>query len=323
MIQDKTIIAAIPLALKEVDIPFLGEKSHGKVRDIYITDGKRILITTDRQSAFDHVLGLIPYKGMVLTLLSEFWFNETRDIVDNHMISVPNPNVMIAKDCQAIPIEMIVRGYMTGVTTTSIWYSYQRGERTIYGLEFPEGLKKNDKLPRAVITPTTHGGGKGGHDERLTEKEILEKNLVSKELWEQMKKVSLALFEKGADICKKAGLILVDTKYEFGLQNGKLTLIDEIHTPDSSRFWIEKTYKQRIEMGLEPDNFDKEFLRLWYAERGYTGDGTPPAMTEELIVKTATRYISVYEKITGKIFNAISLEKRSDEIIQHITQALT
>lgn len=304
MIQSKTILKSLPNVLKTVNIPQLGKKYQGKVRDFYIKDGKRILITTDRQSAFDVILGFIPYKGAVLNLLSVFWFDKTKHIVPNHMIAVPHPNVLIAKNCQPIPVEMVVRGYISGVTKTSIWYSYKKGERSIYGLKFPEGLQKNQKLPRPVITPTTHGGGKGGHDERLTRNEIIKRKIVDKKLYEQMEKASLELFDFGSKLCKKRGLILVDTKYEFGLYKGKLTLIDEIHTPDSSRFWIAETYKERFEKGLELENFDKEFLRLWYFKRGYRGDGTPALMSKQLIIDLTKRYISVYEKITGKIFKA-------------------
>lgn len=280
-----------------------GKKYQGKVRDFYIKDGKRILITTDRQSAFDVILGFIPHKGVILNLLSAFWFDKTRDIIVNHKIVVPEPNVLVARDTKPIPVEMIVRGFLTGVTKTSIWYSYERGERLIYGIRFPDGLKKNQKLPRPIITPTTHPApGSALHDERLTRQEIIDRKIVSKKLYEQMEKVALLLFARGTAICARRGLILVDTKYEFGLYKGKLMLIDEIHTPDSSRFWIKKTYESRFRRGLEPENFDKEFLRLWYVKRGYRGEGNPPAMPKSLISAVSRRYISVYETITGKKF---------------------
>lgn len=318
MIQKRTILKALPHVFKSIDIPELGKKMQGKVRDIYFKDNTRILITTDRQSAFDVILGNIPFKGAVLTRLSRFWFEKTKDIIPNHMISVPDPNVLVGRDCQGISVEMIVRGYISGVTNTSIWYSYQRGERDIYGIKFPDDLKKNQKLKTPVITPTTHGGGKDGHDERLTRDEIIESGLVSETVYKQMEDTALKLFERGTRICEKQGLILVDTKYEFGIHKGKLMLMDEIHTPDSSRFWIKKTYKERIENGLEPENFDKEFLRLWYAKRGYKGDGPPPLMEEDLIVQTAQRYISVYEKITGKKFQAFEypIEERIKKNLQ-------
>jgi len=291
------------LNTKTIDLPNLGKKYQGKVRDFYIKEDKRILITTDRQSAFDVILGHIPFKGQVLNLLSKFWFEKTKHIVPNHMISVPHPNVMITRNCQPIPVEMVVRGYISGVTKTSIWYSYERGERIIYGLKFPNGLKKNQKLPHPIITPTTHPlAGSTVHDERLTREEILKKKILSEKLFKQMSRIALKLFAYGSALCKSKGLILVDTKYEFGLYKDKLTLIDEIHTPDSSRFWISKTYKKRFSSNKEPENFDKEFLRLWYVKRGYRGEGKPPAMAKELIVALAKRYIAVYEKITGKKF---------------------
>ena len=304
MITEKVILKSIPKVLKTIDLP-LEKKLQGKVRDIYFKNNKRILITTDRQSAFDVILGCIPFKGAVLNQLSAFWFKKTKHIINNHLLKIPDPNVSVTKNCQPIQVEMIVRGYITGVTKTSIWYSYKRGERLIYGLKFPDGLKKNQKLPKPIITPTTHPlAGTTGHDERLTREQIIAKKIVGKKLYEQMEKTALALFKYGTKLCLSKELILVDTKYEFGIHNGKLTLIDEIHTPDSSRFWIAKTYKKRFEKGLEPENFDKEFLRLWYVKRGYRGDGPPPAMAKELIVAVAKRYIGVYEKLTGKKFKA-------------------
>ncbi len=302
MISKKKIIENIPNVLKTVNISGLGKKHQGKVRDIYILGAKRIFITTDRQSAFDKVLGLIPYKGQVLTKLSAFWFDKTKDIIQNHLISVPDPNVLLVKECKLIPIEMVVRGYITGVTDTSIWGSYEQGERVIYGIKFPEGLKKNQKLPEYVITPTTKADF-GFHDERLTEKEILQKKIVDPKIWKQMKKVSLALFERGQKICDKAGIILVDTKYEFGLDDkGKFMLIDEIHTPDSSRYWVKKTYDGRFKKGLEPESYDKEPLRIWFKDHGYKGEGKIPKMPSEFIAKMSTLYMGIYEKITGKKF---------------------
>ncbi len=298
--------------LKTITLPGR-EKLQGKVRDIYIENDKRILITTDRQSAFDIVLGHIPHKGAVLNLLSKFWFDKTKHIVPNHMIEVPDSNVMIVKNCTPIPIEMVVRGYLTGVTATSIWPSYKKGERVIYGIRFPQGMEKNQKLPRPIITPTTHPlAGAKLHDERLTKKEILKQKIVDKKLYEQMEKVSLKLFALGQKIAERKGLILVDTKYEFGLYDGKLTLIDEIHTPDSSRFWVKKTYKARAAKGLEPENFDKEFLRLWYTDRGYVKGKKPQRMSRKLIQDLSQRYIDVYEKLTGRKFkkSEYPIEKR-------------
>ncbi len=301
MISKQKIIANIPSALKSVTISELGKKHQGKVRDIYVFKKQRIFITTDRQSAFDKVLGFIPFKGQVLTALSAFWFDKTKDIISNHLIAVPDPNVLLVKECKLIPIEMVVRGYITGVTDTSIWGSYEKGDRVIYGIKFPEGLRKNQKLPEYVITPTTKAVQ--GHDERLTEKEIIKKKIVSSKIWKQMKKAALSLFERGQKICDKAGIILVDTKYEFGLDDkGRLMLIDEIHTPDSSRYWIKKTYKERFKKGIEPESYDKEPLRIWFKEHGYSGKGRIPKMPSEFIAKMSTLYMGIYERITGKKF---------------------
>ncbi|CAN5116257.1 phosphoribosylaminoimidazolesuccinocarboxamide synthase [soil metagenome] len=303
MIQAKRILTSLPKVLKTIDLPELGEKKQGKVRDFYVLSDKRVIITTDRQSAFDVILGHIPYKGAVLNELAAFWFGKTKKIVKNHLISVPDPNVSVTYSCKPIPVEMIVRGYLSGVTKTSVWYSYERGERVIYGQKFPEGMKKNQKLKTPIITPTTHPeAGSSVHDERLTRDEIVSEKIVDKKIYAQMEDVALALFDFGSKWCKKHGLILVDTKYEFGLYKGELMLIDEIHTPDSSRFWLADTYQRRLARGLEPENFDKEFLRLWYADKGYRGDGKPPKMSDELIVDLAKRYISVYERITGQKF---------------------
>jgi phosphoribosylaminoimidazole-succinocarboxamide synthase len=276
MIQAKTIKNAIDKSLKTIDLP-LGTKQQGKVRDYYILPEVRVIVTTDRQSAFDRVLGEIPYKGAVLNQLAAFWFNKTEKIIPNHMIAVPDPNVSVAKNLTGIPIEMIVRGYISGVTGTSIWGSYQNGDRVIYGIKFPDGLKKNQQLETPVITPTTHGDltGKGGHDERLTREQILSKDFYEevivnnlgitfsqfKKLYSQMEFAAIEIFKLGSKLAKKQGLILVDTKYEFGIDDkGILHIMDEVHTPDSSRFWKADSYEKRFKAGLEPENFDKEFL---------------------------------------------------------------
>lgn len=302
--------------LKTVNLKGLGKKHIGKVRDFYVVGDKLILITTDRISAFDKVLGYIPEKGQILNLLSDFWFRNTADIIDNHIIAIPHPNVTIAKNAKPIPIEMVVRGYISGVTDTSIWGSYAKGERIIYGIKFPDGLSKNQKLKKPVITPTTKADV--GHDERITREEIIEKKIVSERMYTQMEEVALKLFERGSKICKKGGLILVDTKYEFGILNGKLLLIDEIHTPDSSRFWIAKTYKERILKNLEPENFDKEFLRLWYKKRGYTGEGKIPKMTSLFIKQVEKRYAEVFKKITGEEFTYSTAKLTSGLIMKYI-----
>ncbi len=289
--------------LRETDFEGLRLINRGKVRDIYETGEHLLIVATDRISAFDRVLGLIPFRGTVLTKLSEFWFEKTRDIVANHMIGVIDPNVMLVAECQALPIEVVVRAYITGVTDTSLWRKYSQGERVIYGLKFPEGLVKNQKLKKPLITPTTRATGAGGHDEPISAREIIKRKIIPPSIYRQIEKVALKLFERGTQISQKAGLILVDTKYEFGLdKKGKIMLIDEIHTPDSSRFWIKKTYTQRFKKGEEPENYDKEFMRLWFKEQGYAGRGKIPKMPPEFISQIAERYISVYEKLSGEKF---------------------
>lgn len=290
---------AIPHLLREVDIPGLGERGQGKVRDFYVRDNQRILVTTDRQSAFDINIGFVPYKGTVLNQLSAFWFENTGDIIPNHMIATPDPNVMAVKNCDGIPIEMVVRGYITGSTNTSIWFSYSRGERNIYGLDFPEGLRKNQRLSHPVITPTTHGDR---HDERLTREGILEGDIVPEEIYRRMEEATYALYQRGSEIAEGSGLIMPDTKYEFGMFGGRLILMDELHTPDGSRFWIRDTYEDRFDRGEEPENFDKEFIRLWYTERLDPYKDLVPPMPEDLVVTAARRYIEVYEKLTGQTF---------------------
>jgi phosphoribosylaminoimidazole-succinocarboxamide synthase len=289
-------------ALSGVDLAFLGPKRQGKVRDIYNYGDTLILVTTDRLSAFDRILGLVPYKGQVLTQLAAFWFDQTRDIVPNHLIEIPDPNVTVAWACTALPVEVVVRGYITGVTSTALWYRYAQGERTIYGIDFPDGLHKNDPLPEPIITPTTKAAD-GGHDERITSAEVVALGLATAAQWEQIGKAAVALFRRGQEIAARAGLILVDTKYEFGVDDqGRITLIDEMHTPDSSRFWLADTYPQRRAAGEEPDNFDKEFIRLYYAAHGYRGEGDPFALPADLAAQAAERYIRTYELLTGRAF---------------------
>jgi phosphoribosylaminoimidazole-succinocarboxamide synthase len=303
MLSTDTLRSTAAAAFAETSLPGLGPRSQGKVRDIYhLGADRRLLVTTDRLSAFDRVLGLVPYKGQVLNQLAAFWFAQTQDIVPNHLLSLPDPNAALVRECQAWPVEVIVRGYITGVTTTSLWYHYSRGARELYGIRLPEGLRKNDRLPEPLITPTTRGTGPGGHDERITGAEIVQRGLVPAGIYRQIEQAALAIFARGSEIAQRAGLILVDTKYEFGMWEGKLHLIDEVHTPDSSRFWRADTYEARFAAGQEPDNYDKELVRLWYAERGFTGDGEPPAWDAELAIQVAQRYIDVYERLTGQAF---------------------
>ncbi len=302
MLNANKIHALIPKAFVGADLPQLGPRHSGKVRDLFLLSDRRILVTTDRLSAFDRILTAVPFKGQVLNQLSAFWFEQTTDIIDNHVIGVPDPNVTVAVECEPFPVEVIVRGYISGVTSTALWYRYSLGERHIYGYQFPDGLTKNQLLSEPIITPTTKGRA-GEHDERITCAEVVERGLLDAATWEQVQAAALAVFRRGQAIALRGGLILVDTKYEFGrAPDGRVMLIDEVHTPDSSRFWVADTYESRIEAGQEPDNFDKEFLRLWYAERGYRGDGEPPQAADDLIVQVSQRYIACYQKLTEQTF---------------------
>jgi phosphoribosylaminoimidazole-succinocarboxamide synthase len=304
MISKDELIKLLPQALDETNLNLPGRTS-GKVRDWYdLPNGERLIITTDRLSAFDVILARVPYKGQVLNQLSAWWFEQTKDIIPNHLVSMPDPNASIVQVANPLMVEVIVRGYITGVTSTALWYRYSLGEREIYGYTFPNGLQKNAELPEPIITPTTKGGATG-HDERLTCAEVVEKGLLDAKTWDQVQTAALAIFKRGQEVARKAGLILVDTKYEFGLaSDGSVVLIDEVHTPDSSRFWKADSYAERFAAGEDPENFDKEFVRLEYAKQGYRGDGEIPIMPNELWAAASERYITIYELLTGKTFEA-------------------
>ena len=302
MVSHDELLQLLPNALNETKLPLPGKQS-GKVRDWYdLPDGQRVLVTTDRLSAFDRILAKVPFKGQVLNQLSAWWFEKTKDIIPNHVVSYPDPNVSIVRVAEPFPVEVIVRGYITGVTSTALWYRYSLGERDIYGYHFPEGLQKDAMLPEPIITPTTKGGVTG-HDERLTCAEVVENGYLDEKTWNQVQAAALSIFKRGQEVARKAGLILVDTKYEFGRSaDGNVELIDEVHTPDSSRFWKADTYNARFSAGDDPDNFDKEFVRIAYAKKGYRGDGDIPIMPGELWVSASERYIQIYEMLTGRSF---------------------
>jgi phosphoribosylaminoimidazole-succinocarboxamide synthase len=317
MIERQVLLDALPFVLESITLPCkqLGfQQQSGKVREMCQGNNQRIIVTTDRVSAFDVVLGTIPMKGQVLTQLSSWWFNQTKDIIPNHLLSNPDPNVMMVRNAKPLPVEVIVRGYITGVTKTSLWKLYEAGERNAYGIALPDGLKKNDALLEPIITPTTKAEA-GGHDERLTKQEIIERDILPEALWKQIEHTALALFKRGQDLARKAGLLLVDTKYEFGLIDDQLILIDEVHTPDSSRYWTLTSYDQNPE---GPESLDKEFLREWFAAQGYRGEGIIPKMPDEFRVQVAERYISVYEKLTGEAFipGSTPVAKRIMEVLE-------
>ena len=276
-------------------------KRTGKVRDQYEFDDKIILITTDRQSAFDRVLASIPFKGQVLNLTSAWWFEQTKHIIKNQVIDIPDPNITIAKKCKVFPIEFVVRGYITGSTSTSLWTVYKNGDREYCGNKLEEGLVKNQKLEQNMLTPTTK---EEDHDRPISPKEIVKEGWMTQEDWDFCSNKALELFSFGQKKAAENGMILVDTKYEMGKdEDGNIVLIDEIHTPDSSRYWIEKTYQERIEKAEEPQNIDKEFLRLWFVDNcDPYNDSTLPEAPNDLVIELSSRYIYLYETITGGIF---------------------
>ena len=288
--------------LIETNFPGLGEKRVGKVRDIYVSPDHITLISTDRHSSFDRNIAYVPFKGEVLNQISLFWFDKTKDIIQNHILTTPDPNVIIVKKCKPLPIECVVRGYITGVTSTSLWTHYSNGERDFGNFTLPEGMKKNQKLNEPVFTPTTKSDE---HDRPVTPKEIVDEGMLSKEMTDEVERIVKTLFKRGQEIALKQGLILVDTKYELGIdENGKLTLIDEIHTPDSSRYWKANSYDERFNNGEEPEYFDKEFLRLWFKQNcDPYKDAVLPKAPVDLVAELSRRYIEIYEMLTGKIFD--------------------
>ena len=289
--------------LPEADIPELPNRYRGKVRDNYdLPDGRRIIIASDRISAFDRILAAIPWKGMVLTQTARFWFEATRDICANHVLDYPDPNVVVARRLDILPVEIVVRGYLAGTTGTSILTMYKAGARVMYGHFFPDGMRANEKLPAPIVTPTTKAFD-GGHDEPLTPAEILSRGLLTRDQWETLRTLALALFARGQEMAASRGLILADTKYEFGLDpEGRIVLADEIHTPDSSRWWFAETYPARFAAGERPDSFDKDVMRSWVAARCDPYRDPIPDIPEEVVLATARVYVDAYERITGQVF---------------------
>jgi phosphoribosylaminoimidazole-succinocarboxamide synthase len=286
--------------LLDAYFPEIPGHAPGKVRDSYdLPDGRRILVATDRQSAFDQVLAAVPFKGQVLTATARFWFDATRDICPNHVLAYPDPNVMAAERLRMLPIEVVVRDFLTGSTGTSIWPMYQAGNRAMYGYRFPDGLRKNERLPTTILTPTTKAPT-GAHDAPITPSEIVARRLLSPGRWDEVAAASLALFYRGRALAAERGLILVDTKYEFGLDAGdRLILADEVHTPDSSRFWRADTYDARFCSGQEPETLDKDFLRRWIIARCDPYREPIPEIPTDTLVEFARRYIALCETLMG------------------------
>lgn len=303
MVDNATLQAALGHTLQVTNLDRLGRKYEGKVRDNYTTtDGRRYIVVTDRISAFDRVLGTLPLKGQLLNRMAAFWFERTRNVAPNHVIDVPDPNVLVARECTPLPVEMIMRGYVTGVTSTSIWTHYVRGERVFCGHRLPDGLRKNERLPQPILTPSTKAEH-GDHDVSASREEILAMGRMSPRDFDEAAELAHALFAHGQRWCSERGLILVDTKYEFGKDaTGKIVVIDEIHTPDSSRFWFESTYEGRFRLGQDPESFDKEYVRRFLAGLGFKGDGPIPHIPDDVRIEASRRYIEAYEKITGQAF---------------------
>ena len=282
--------------LNEVKFDLEGEFYKGKVRDNYFNEDTITMITSDRVSAFDHVLGTIPFKGQILTEIAHFWFDKTKDIIPNHVISHPDPQVLITKRAKTLPVEVIVRQYITG----SLWREYSNGVNGQYGFNLPINLKENQKFDSPILTPTTKAEY-GMHDEPISREEIID-NLVDKEIYEKAEQCALNLFKAGQDWASKRGLILVDTKYEFGMYNDELIVIDEIHTPDSSRFWLAEKYEELFQAGEKQIMLDKENIRQWLIGKGFSGEGTPPELEDDIRILLSEKYMELYERLIGKKF---------------------
>lgn len=309
----------------DVDLP-LGDRRDGKVRVSYdLGDGHRLMVTTDRLSAFDRVIAGVPFKGQVLNELSAWWFEQLDQVladhgVGHHLVSVPDPNVMVVREVVPLPVEVVVRGHITGVTDTSLWQRYHDGARTIYGYTFPDGLEKNTALPSPIITPTTKAAA-GGHDEPITCADVVAHGLVDAAVWDQVMSAALAAFARGVEVGRAAGVVLADTKYEFGVTpQGDVLLVDEVHTPDSSRWWVAASLEERRAAGSEPESLDKEVVRRAFADLGYRGDGAVPALGDEVWSATTARYVDAYQRLTRRTFlpGTYPVQER---IIGHLTKA--
>jgi len=302
MVELDILKKGLATTLDRTELAGLGERYEGKVRDNYVRGGRRWLVSTDRLSAFDKVITTLPFKGQVLNRLSAFWFERTASLAPNHLLAVPDPNVSEVVECATLPVEMVVRAYLTGVTSTSIWVAYERGDRTFCGHRLPDGLRKNDRLPAPIVTPSTKAP-KGEHDRSVSREEILAEKKMSAADFDAAAGMCMRLFQYGAEHLAKRGLILVDTKYEIGKRpDGTIVVIDEIHTPDSSRIWFRDRYADAMARGVDPEGLDKEYVRRWLKSVAYAGDGPPPAVPDEVRIEAARRYIEAYELVTGETF---------------------
>ncbi len=288
--------------LDRTELSGLGRLERGKVRDSYVSEGRRTIVVTDRVSCFDVVVGTLPFKGQVLNQIAAFWFEHTASIAPNHLAEVPDPNVSIVRECRPLPVEFVMRGYLTGSTSTSIWTAYERGERKYCGHRLPEGLRQHERLPEPLLTPTTKAP-QGQHDELTSRGQILLSGTLSEDVYDAAARLTHALFEEGQQWAESRGLILVDTKYELGLdEKGELVVIDEIHTPDSSRYWYRDRYERAMAEGRNPEALDKEYVRRWLGEQGYRGEGAIPEIPIDVRCEAARRYIEAYEQISARAF---------------------
>jgi phosphoribosylaminoimidazole-succinocarboxamide synthase len=304
MVTNERFAKELRGTLDRTDFTQLGTRHAGKVRDSYVDKGIRTTVTTDRLSAFDRFVGTIPFKGQILNAIANYWFDATADIVPNHLVEVPDPNVWRVRECTPVPLEFIVRGYITGVTDTSLWSNYQAGSRNIAGNLLPDGLRKNQQLPEPILTPTTK---LESHDRNLGRADAVAAGLVTADLFDRCADICFQLFDRGTEIAAQHGLILVDTKYELGLLGEEIVLIDEVHTPDSSRYWYAETYDDLLDQGKDQRALDKEPLREWLVEQGFRGEGEPPGLTDDVRIATATRYILLAEELTKQPFQASEL----------------
>jgi len=301
-VDEGTLRAQCDRTLERTDLAGLGRREEGKVRDSYVGGGRRVIVVTDRVSCFDRVVGTLPFKGQVLNQVAAFWFERTRDVAPNHLIAVPDPNASVVRECRALPVEFVMRAHLTGVTSTSIWTAYARGERSYCGHRLPEGLRQHERLPEPLLTPTTKAA-RGAHDEVVAREDIVARGLLDEALFDRAAAVAHALFAAGTAWAEGRGLVLADTKYELGLDaEDRIVVIDEIHTPDSSRWWLREGYERAMREGGDPQALDKEYVRRWLVDRGYRGDGVPPPLPDDVRCEAARRYIEAYERITGREF---------------------
>ncbi len=316
-IDEGILLSQCGHTLERTDLAGFGRREEGKVRDSYVAAGRRVIVVTDRVSCFDVVVGTLPFKGQVLNQVAAFWFEKTQHVAKNHLIAVPDPNASVVRECRPLPIEFVMRAHLTGVTSTSIWTAYARCERVYCGHRLPDGLRQHEALPEPLLTPTTKAA-KGEHDEPISRAQILAQGIIDEATFDRASRVAHRLFTEGRRWAEHRGLVLADTKYELGLDDaGEIVVIDEIHTPDSSRYWLRESFERAMREGTNPTALDKEYVRRWLAEQGYRGDGAPPAIPDDVRCEAARRYIEAYERVTGLAF-VPDLEPVADRLSRNL-----